>query len=52
MLNFDLEQILVRITAYLPFDAIHGVSNFCAGLLVVPMTELLGKLLEKGSVRN
>ncbi len=52
MYGFDFKQMLVWITAGLPFDAIHGVSNFCAGLLVVPMAELLRKLLEKGAVRK
>ncbi len=49
MFNFDLDQTLVWITAGLPFDAIHGVSNVCAGLLIVPMTELLRKLLKNSS---
>lgn len=38
-LNF--QATLARIAAGLPFDAIHGVSNFFCGALIVPLISLL-----------
>lgn len=46
-LNF--EQTLAWIVAGLPFDAIHGVGNFCTGLLIIPMARLLKQLSYKHS---
>ena len=47
MFGFDLEQTIAWIIAGIPFDIIHGVSNFIAGLLVFPTSELLSKLYHK-----
>jgi energy-coupling factor transport system substrate-specific component len=41
-LNFD--AAVTWIIAGLPFDVIHGVSNFCLGALVLPLYKLLIKL--------
>ena len=38
-LNF--QSTLAWIAAGLPFDAIHGISNFFCGLLVVPLISIL-----------
>lgn len=47
MYGFDLQQTLVWIAAGLPWDLIHGVSNICVGLLVLPFSELLRMLRRK-----
>ena len=45
--NLTLEGTLTWIATGLPFDAIHGVSNFVCGIiLIVPLTKLL-KTAEK-----
>lgn len=43
--SLDFQQTLVWIARGLPFDAIHGVGNLCAGLLILPLTALLQKLM-------
>ena len=44
MFGLDGKQMLAWIIAGLPFDLIHGIGNFVAGLLIVPLSMLLGKL--------
>ena len=44
MFGFDFEQTIAWIIAGIPFDIVHGVSNFVIGLLVLPTSELLMKL--------
>lgn len=44
-LNF--KGMITWILAGLPFDALHGLGNLAAGILIIPLTELLMKL-EKG----
>lgn len=44
MFGLDFKGMLAWIVAGLPWDAIHGVSNFFAGALVVPLATLLQKL--------
>lgn len=43
--GLDFGQTVAWIVAGIPFDVMHGVSNLFAGLLVLPLTELLKKLL-------
>jgi len=45
--NLNFEQTLIWIASGSVFDIIHGISNFAAGLLIVPFTALLNKLLKK-----
>ena len=45
--GFDLKQTITWIIAGIPFDIVHGVSNFIAGFLVLPTAELLTKLYSK-----
>ena len=45
--GLDLQQTLAWIAAGLPWDAIHGAGNVCAGLLILPLAELLKKLVAK-----
>ena len=47
MFNLSFEQMLVWIGAGIPFDVIHGIGNFVAGLLVLPLSRLLLKLENK-----
>jgi energy-coupling factor transport system substrate-specific component len=43
-LNF--EQTVTWIVAGLPFDVTHAIGNLAAGILIVPLSELLKKLLK------
>lgn len=44
-LNFS--ETLVWISAGAIFDLIHGISNFAVGLLIVPFTSLLQKMVKR-----
>lgn len=46
MTGMTFEQLKIYIINGLPFDLIHGVSNLFAGMLIVPLSELLEKLLK------
>ena len=47
MFGLDFKGMVAWIVAGLPYDAIHGVSNFIGGLiLIVPLTSIL-KIAEK-----
>ena len=46
MFGMSFEQTVAWIIAGIPFDIIHGVGNFFAGLLIVPLSELLEKLIK------
>jgi hypothetical protein len=45
MYGFDFNQTLVWIAAGFTFDIIHGIGNLVAGLLIMPVSELLFKLV-------
>ena len=47
MYGFDLNQTLAWIAAGFTFDILHGVGNLAAGLLIMPLSELLFKLVRK-----
>jgi energy-coupling factor transport system substrate-specific component len=36
--------MIAWIIAGLPFDLLHGLGNLVAGLLILPLSKLLGKL--------
>jgi energy-coupling factor transport system substrate-specific component len=42
--GLSFKGTLTWIASGLPFDAIHGVSNFFLGMLILPLTKLLRKL--------
>jgi len=44
MFGLDFQGTVAWIVAGLPFDAIHGIGNFCVGFLIYPLSELLFKL--------
>jgi energy-coupling factor transport system substrate-specific component len=41
LFNLDFKATITWIATGLPFDAIHGVSNFICGLLIVPIITVL-----------
>ncbi|MBO5397260.1 MAG: hypothetical protein J6A97_10310 [Clostridia bacterium] len=47
MFGLDFRQMLSWIVAGLPFDALHGVGNLIAGLLIFPVSEFLKKLFSR-----
>lgn len=49
--NLDFNGTIAWIVAGLPYDLIHGVSNFFCGLLIVPIINIL-KQIEKYTIRN
>lgn len=44
MFNLDFRGMIAWISAGLPFDAIHGIGNIFAGILVLPIARLLIRL--------
>lgn len=44
MFGFDLEQTIAWIVAGFPWDIAHGISNFAAGFLIIPLVKLLRNL--------
>ena len=44
MFGMDMKQLIAWIISGLTFDAMHCLGNFCAGLLVLPLSELLKKI--------
>ena len=45
LFGLSARQMLAWILAGLPFDMLHGIGNLFAGLLIVPMVELLERLV-------
>ena len=45
--GFTFKETVAWIVSGFPFDIIHGISNFAAGLLVLPLSELLKRLMKK-----
>ncbi len=46
MFNFTFEQTLTWIAAGFTFDIIHMIGNFAVGLLILPVSEALKKLVK------
>ena len=44
--HFDLKQTLAWIIAGLPFDFLHLAGNLAVGILVLPLSELMKRLLK------
>ena len=51
LFGLDFKGMIAWIVAGLPFDAIHGISNFIGGLLIQPLVATL-KLAKKVSGKN
>lgn len=47
MFGLNFEQTLLWIAAGLPFDLLHGAGDLVAGMLILPLTELLRRALGK-----
>ena len=47
MFGFNFEQTVAWIVAGFGFDLAHGIGNLFAGLLIVPLSEFLGKIMKK-----
>ena len=47
MFGLDFGQTVAWIIAGLPFDIIHGVGNFIVGLLILPLSELLERVISR-----
>ena len=47
MFGMNFEQMIAWIIAGLPWDLLHGAGNILAGMLVVPLSELLQRLMKK-----
>ena len=46
MYGFDFNQTITWIITGLPFDAIHGISNLFAGMLVYPLVKVAKKVIK------
>ena len=44
MFGFDFKTTIAWIVAGIPFDIIHGISNFFCGMLIVPIVTVLRKM--------
>lgn len=44
MFGFDFKTTIAWIIAGIPFDIIHGISNFFCGMLIVPIVTVLRKM--------
>ena len=51
MFGFNFEQTVAWVVSGFPFDIIHGISNFATGMLVLPLSELLKRLMKKSMRR-
>lgn len=47
MFGMDIGQTVAWIIAGLPFDLAHGIGNLFAGVLVLPLSEALERLIRK-----
>ncbi len=50
MYRMNFEQMLAWRAAGIWFDVIHGIGNLFAGMLVLPMSALLSKLVKKSKI--
>ena len=47
MYGFSFDQMIAWIIAGLPFDLLHCVGDLAAGCLILPLSELLRRLLQR-----
>lgn len=50
LFGLDFNQMVAWILAGLPWDTLHGVGNFFAGILIIPLSDLLIKLNNQYSI--
>ena len=44
LFGLNFKGMIAWIIAGLPWDMVHGISNFCCGILIVPLCRLLRRL--------
>ena len=47
LFGFDFQQIVAWVATGLPFDLIHGTSNFVCGILIYPMIKVLKRAIKQ-----
>ncbi len=47
LFGFSWEQTMAWILAGLPWDLLHGLGNLCVGILILPLSELLQRLMRR-----
>ena len=52
MFSLNFKQMLAWIVAGIPFDAIHGIGNLIAGLLIYPLSRVLKMVCKNISPRK
>ncbi len=45
LFHLDFREMLLWVASGVPFDIMHGIGNLCAGMLILPLAELLKKLM-------
>ena len=45
--GMNMRQTVLWIIAGLPWDVLHGIGNLFAGILILPLSELIAKLMER-----
>ena len=50
MFGLNFKQMIAWIVAGIPFDIIHGISNLCLGLLIVPLSEILADISKRHTI--
>ena len=48
--HFDFEAAVAWVISGLPWDALHGVGNAIAGILILPLSQVLIKLESRFTV--
>ena len=49
LFGFNFEQTLAWIAAGIPFDVMHGIGNLVSGILILPLSELIKRLIKKAA---
>lgn len=49
MMKMNFKSMIAWIVSGFPFDVIHGISNFAAGFLIIPLAEVMKKLRRNGA---
>lgn len=47
MFGLNFQQMIAWIIAGLPFDLLHGAGNLAAGFLILPLADLLNKIIQR-----
>lgn len=50
VMGMNFKTMLAWIAAGLPWDALHAAGNLAAGFLILPLSDLLRKLLKQGNL--